>query len=185
MDGQIAMGDISGALDLADRIDGGLVSAGLAARQQSYTGNAILDTVLSDYAQRAEEAGVPLTIQFSLPSGWNLDVLGLAVVLSNGLENALNACGKLPPGREPVITLTTTNTAKQLLLELKNPCAGRVPLDPITGLPRSRQEGHGYGTRSMAAYARRNGGSLQFEAGEDCFALRLLLPLPGGAPEGK
>lgn len=177
MDGQITAGDIAGALDLADKIDGGLAGAGLAAKRQAYTGNAVLDTVLSEYIKRAKEAGVPLSMQFSLPSGWNLDSLGLAVVLSNGLENALNACGRLPADGAPAIVVTTSNTARQLMLEIRNTCVPGIAFDQLTGLPRSRQEGHGYGTRSMAAYARVNGGSLEFESEGGWFTMRLLLPL--------
>lgn len=183
MDRQIQTGDLSQALDLAGKIDGGLAHAGLEAKGRVYTGNGVMDAVLGDYADRAAEAGVPLTIRFSLPSGWNLDTLGLAVVLSNGLENALNACRACPPESKPVIRLITANTPLQLTLELGNTCTGPVTFDPITGLPHSRQPGHGYGTRSIAAYVKANGGTVDFTLKDGWFALRLMIPLTQRCPE--
>ena len=45
----------------------------------------------------------------------------------------------------------------------------------MTGLPAATREGHGYGTRSIAAFVRAGGGVLEYEAEDGWFILRMMI----------
>ena len=116
-----------------------------------------------------------LTIRFDLPQRPLLDPAALAVVLSNVLENAVRACLDQAAGRPRSIYLFTRNSAEQFFLQIENTCDGPVVFDPATGFPKAMRDGHGYGTRSIAAFARQNGGSLRYEWRGGVFRLQMLI----------
>lgn len=172
---QIDAGDLSDAHQTLEQVETGLDAATRSAKKRVYTGEAIVDAVLNDYEQRAVAHGVELSIHLSLPSEKKLDCLGLAVALSNALENAMNACMAMPPGTPRRIVFTSDATARRLVIEIRNTYAGPVSFDPMTGLPASTREGHGYGTRSIAAFVRAGGGVLEYEAEDGWFILRMMI----------
>ena len=63
----------------------------------------------------------------------------------------------------------------KLLIEIKNPYAGKIPFR--NGLPVSVRDGHGYGCHSMQAIAGRNQGLCAFETEEGIFTLRIVIPM--------
>ena len=64
---------------------------------------------------------------------------------------------------------------RALLIEIKNPCAGKV--DFLDGLPYSGEPGHGYGCRSISTIARRCHGLCDFKAENGIFTMRVALPM--------
>ncbi|MBQ3105069.1 MAG: GHKL domain-containing protein [Lachnospiraceae bacterium] len=95
--------------------------------------------------------------------------------MKNALENALNACSCLPPGEERSIRLLAGVTGKQFFMTLSNTFCGSIRFDPDSGLPVSDKNGHGYGTRSIAAFVQKNNGILEYSTDHHWFILNLLL----------
>lgn len=86
------------------------------------------------------------------------------------MENAIHACEKLPEEkREMSIKVITT---PHFMLQISNRFDGVVEFDK-DGLPISRQEGHGFGTRSIAAFCEKYGAFYEFKATRDTFYLRI------------
>lgn len=171
----VSSGDLSGALVLTEGLEGEVFQVMNAKHARHYTDEPLSDAVLRDYAAMAENEGIDLSISFSLPQELELDNAALAVVLSNALENAMNACRAQPEGAPRCISLSTNNTPVQFFLQLENSCARPVEFDHVDGYPVSRREGHGYGTRSIASFVRQNHGMLRYEWHDGVFSLKLLL----------
>lgn len=140
-----------------------------------YTGNTIIDMALSLAAERAAAEGIGFSVQMFLPDDFAVDSTELAVVISNALENAITACLAMPPGAPRQIKVFNTPGQKQYYLSVQNTYAGKVEFDPHTGLPVSRHAGHGYGTQSIAVFARKHGALLQYSAKDGWFRLGLLI----------
>lgn len=172
---QIRQGELDAALELALQLEGKTSRTLGTPLFRRYANDAVLNSVLEEYAALAEEAGISARFQFDLPQRLVLDRTALAVVLSNALENAVHACQAQPEGQPREIRLFTRNTPEQLFLQIENSCCRPVAFAPDTGLPVVRTAGHGYGTRSIAAFARRSGGSLRFCWREGVFQLQLLI----------
>lgn len=160
------------ALGLVEGMDERLTARRPETRR--FTADPLLNAVLDYYWEWAGEAGVSLSIQFQLPPHFPLDRSGLAVVLSNALENAMHACQELPREARR-IELIGRSTPGQFFLSITNTCRGPVELDPATGRPISRREGHGYGTKSIDAFAAAHDAALQYSADSGSFSLQMLL----------
>lgn len=139
-----------------------------------YTGNGLVDSVLSVYAAQAREANVRFEVRLLLPDSLRDAMAELAVVLSNALENAMHACADMPEGQARVIRVYDTPDAPGFFLTVANTFAYAPEFEPQTGLPVAPRLGHGYGTQSIAAFAKKYGATLQFDVAQGYFYMSLL-----------
>lgn len=141
----------------------------------TYCENSTLDALLAAYLDNARTLGIRVEAKLDIPQQLpqNIDDMQLAAIFANGIENAINACTKLPPDRERVIEMTCM-TRPRFAFEIRNTYEGEVLFDS-NGLPITTQAGHGVGARSISAFAKRYNAILDFEADGQWFALRLVL----------
>ncbi len=167
-------GDTEGATQILDTMQEGLDKLSTEA-PKAYTGHKLLDAVLSLAAWQAERQGTEFTVRMVLPEKWAVDMTELCVMLSNALENALTACDAMPEGEPRQIRLLAGVTGNQFFLSLSNTYFGIVRMDADTGAPISERSGHGYGSRSIAAFVKKYDGILEYKAEGGWFILTLLL----------
>lgn len=149
----------------------------IEARQvRRWCENEAANLILSAFAGRAEKAGVKLDVQGTLPAFLMVSDGDLCVLLSNSLENALDACQPLArAGEECVISVRfrfVERTGK-FFLSVDNPC--KTPVKFQRGVPVSDRPGHGIGVQSICAIVERYGGGCQFLVEDGRFILRLFL----------
>ena len=89
------------------------------------TGNPVTDVIINDKYRRAEKAGIRFEVDFQY--GGEIPVFDLGIILNNLLDNAIEACEKLEPGRG-FIRLTLKRKKQFLLLEVENSFDGTVPV---------------------------------------------------------
>ena len=94
--------------------------------------------------------------------------------VSNGLENALNAAGKMTGDRRWVELYCVVRLDK-LLIEIRNPYTGQISFRD--GLPETAQAHHGYGCLSIRTITQLHRGLCEFRAEDGIFTLRVALPL--------
>ncbi|WP_343209280.1 GHKL domain-containing protein [Anaerolentibacter hominis] len=141
----------------------------------SYSTSLSINAAISSFLHRAADNGVHLNVSIIPPEGFPVDEQELAVVFSNAVENAVNACLAVPPDKERKIIVTAKQVADQYIIEVMNTYEGLLTFSEETGLPISRKKGHGTGTRSIAAFAAKYGAILDCSAQEGWFELRILL----------
>ena len=130
-----------------------------------------LNYVLSDYAEKCRNAQIPFTYAVELEA-LPVDEVYFSSIVSNALDNALNAQMKIPAERRN-IKLLLKNSGGKLLFSVKNPVSGPVVF--ADGLPVSDKKGHGYGTQSIRYLTERLGGNCQFTVQDGVFVLRVVL----------
>ena len=130
-----------------------------------------LNYVLSDYAEKCRNAQIPFTYAVELEA-LPVDEVYFSSIVSNALDNALNAQMKIPAERRN-IKLLLKNSGGKLLFSVKNPVSGPVAF--ADGLPVSDKKGHGYGTQSIRYLTERLGGNCQFTVQDGMFVLRVVL----------
>ena len=135
-----------------------------------YCENAVIDAVLSHYIRQAESLGIKLELGFDFPEEIPVDTTELATVFANAIENAIHACEKLPP-EERWIEIKVRCKPK-FIARIKNKFCGNVEFDD-DGIPVNREEGHGFGTRSIVAFCNKIGGHYNFSAEDGCFSIIL------------
>lgn len=139
---------------------------------QKYCENEIVNMILSSYENEIREKRIRLHHTIQIPIQLPISDVDMTSILSNGLENAIHAVSKLPPGKRS-ITLDLRIHNDKLLLSLKNPYSHVV--DMVNGIPQARENGHGLGTQSIQYVAEKLKGKCQFTAENGQFALRVVL----------
>ena len=142
--------------------------------RRRFCANELVNLLCSSFSQKAERAGVKLTIESNLPKELSLPDTELCSILSNGLENALRAVEALPAARRHISLYCGLRRGK-LLIEITNPCAADFIVQD--DMPSSdRGAGHGYGCRSISSIAERRHGLCSVRAADGTFVLRVMLP---------
>lgn len=138
-----------------------------------YCENPAVNAAVCHYAGLAEQAGIPAEIALDIPDDVRVDSLELSMAVSNLMENAIQACEKLSGGENSYLRFTCRNVGR-LLLEMENPCGEDAALDE-NGCPIARAEGHGIGSKSVAAFAKKYDGELLYKIENGVFRVRLLV----------
>ena len=136
--------------------------------------NETVNLILSAFAGRAEESGVPLRVRAEVPHFIPVAETDLCVLLSNALENALHACQRLRQAGQPCdIELVVYEKSGKFFLQVTNTCPPSVTFEK--GLPVTREPGHGIGVRSICSIAERYNGMYSFSEKDGRFVLRVSL----------
>ena len=148
-----------------------------AVTPKQYCENETVNLLCSSYERKARQLNVRLTIHALLPAKIPLSDTELCSVVSNGLENALQAASQSELS-EKWVKLYCEVKQNKLLIQIRNSYTGEVVIR--NGLPVASRDGHGYGCHSIQTIVQRNGGHCAFVAEAGVFTLRLILPLRGG-----
>ena len=140
-------------------------------RLERFCQNDTVNYVFSDYAARCKAAGIPFTCVIEMDE-LSVDEFSFSSILSNALDNALNAQKQIPASKRSIRVMLKHSNGK-LLLSVKNPVEKKVTF--VDGLPVSDQTGHGYGSQSIRYMTERLGGNCQFSVQDDTFILRVIL----------
>lgn len=133
--------------------------------------NDFVNYVLSDFSFQCAAAGIPFVCNVEV-NRFNVDEMLFCSILSNALDNALNAQQALPQDQQS-IRVMLKNADNKLLLSVKN--AVRNPPAFVDGLPVTHRRGHGFGTQSIRYITERLGGNCQFSVQDGWFVLRVVL----------
>lgn len=158
-------------LDAARRMISGFADGVASTAVRRYCENALINYVLSDCAAKCQAAQIRFSPTVELEE-LVIDEVMFSSILSNALDNSINAQKELPPSQRSIKVLLKTSDGK-LLLSVKNPIAKAPPF--VDGIPIPAQKGHGYGTRSIRYLTERLGGNSQFTAEKGNFILRVVI----------
>lgn len=143
------------------------------------TGNVYADAILREKLALAQAGGICLKTDLIFPPPEMLSPTDLCIILSNALDNALEACRKIPAGGpERNIQAISYVRHSCLLLEIKNP----VPpsLKQETRLFQSTKEDpryHGIGLSNIREAVERCHGTLELNVTEEVFHFCAMFPL--------
>ncbi len=135
-----------------------------------YCENAVLDAVFSSYLGRAENSGIRVTTSIRFPEEIPISDIELATVFANAIENAIHACEKIP-AQNRWIDIKVIFKPK-FMFQISNGYDGNAEFDE-NGIPVTKEEGHGFGTRSIVAFCEKHNSYYNFEAKEDSFVLQI------------
>ncbi len=139
---------------------------------RAFCKNETVNLILSSFHAQAERRGVAIDIHADIPQKLNIPDADLCVIISNALENAIEA-SKAVTGRPRVIEFNCYTKNDQLLLEIVNPFVGEVQIeDGTVGAGGGRE---GLGTRSIALIVEKHAGICSFQAQGGRFVLRVIL----------
>lgn len=135
-----------------------------------YCQNAVIDSVLSAYIQKAKDKNITVNTQIALPDAFSVNELELATVFANAIENAIHAAETLPLSQRTISIKVLTIPC--FMIQISNNFDGIVLFDK-NGIPVTYQEGHGFGTRSIVAFCEKYDAFYEFKADNNTFSLRI------------
>ena len=143
---------------------------------RAYCRSPIVNAAISLYLRRADEQGIAVRQKVNLPKELATDENDLAVLLSNLLENAIQACAGCP---RPELSLILQHNGRQCVLEIVNTCTRKLQLTE-EGLPETKhkQAGHGIGTLSLKNFLLKYDGYVDFS--QENGQVRLFIYWEGG-----
>lgn len=132
-----------------------------------FCANETVNLILSAFASKAKQADTELVIDAKLPDSLPFSDTELCSLLSNALENAVQATGKIADSKGRKIKLRVFSKNNKLCIDICN----RYQLEPIfhQGIPLSQEAGHGFGTKSMIHIVEKHGGVFQFAVKDGWF----------------
>ena len=137
-----------------------------------YCKNNSTNLILSYYGSLAEKSGIRFEANVSIPEVLSLSETELCTLLSNAIENAINAASRCEEGNRWVDIDFSTHKSN-MLISIKNSYMGEVEIKD--GLPVSDRPFHGLGVKSISSIADRHNGMYSFDAKDGQFTLRVIL----------
>lgn len=142
------------------------------------SGDEVLDCIISSKASSMERAGVDFALDGVIAGGLGWSAIEVCGVFANALDNAAEACARLP--REQRKVTMTLKTAEQFrFVRIENPVAKPVDVSRLfseNGYTTKRAPGkHGIGTYNMKRIVERHGGMIKASCEDGIFALELVI----------
>ena len=170
--GMIEQGDCSGALAYAKRFKERKVNTILSQVQCSSTMlNAVVNAKFNDAQSKGIDTSLRLVVQ--IPHDLEFD---LSIMLSNLLDNAIEACEKNPSNAQ--ILLTISEEAGYYRLVVRNTIAASVlKKNQELKTEKANKKLHGWGLRSVTDLVSKRNGLIDFYEKEGMFYVDILLPI--------
>lgn len=136
--------------------------------------NGAADSVVGYYCGLCGREEIPIHVRLDLPETLPVDEMDLCLVLSNLLENALEASLRTAAVRRQITVTAYLHAARLLLIEVENPFDGAVK--EKDGVFRSsKRKGDDVGLQSVRHIAERSGGASTFTYQDGVFRARVML----------
>ena len=136
--------------------------------------NQVIDSVISYYCALAERNTIPFLVQIDLPSQISVDETDFCLVLSNLLENALEASRKTTAAQQQISLEIYQHSASILLIRVENNFDGTIK-EKNHLFHSTKRKGLGIGTQSVRRMAEKNDGSCNFTYENGVFIAKIML----------
>ena len=136
--------------------------------------NRAADSVIGYYCALARREGIPFQTQIDLPEALCVDEMDLCLVLSNLLENALEASLRTDPARRRIDVRAYMHAEKLTLIQVENAFDGEVH-EKNGAFQSSKRRGSGLGVPSVRRIAEKTGGASAFTHQDGVFSAKVML----------
>ena len=136
--------------------------------------NRAADSVVGYYCALAKREDIPFRAQLDLPQALPVDAIDMCLVLSNLLENALEASLRTATARRQIEITAYVHAERLLLIEVENTFDGKIR--EKDGVFRSsKRNGNGIGIQSVHHIAEKTGGASTFSYQNGVFSAKVML----------
>ena len=164
----IQMNDNNGAAAYIEN----LLDEKRSTRTMFYTGNRLADAILTDKSDSLPD-GFNIEYQGKIPQ--TLDNVHLCVILTNALDNAIEACGHLSSAG--TISITAQEKQGYFVMTVTNPAAENLNFSDIPSTTKSDAEKHGMGLTNIRKVVEEYDGQMRVNCENSIFELSITLKL--------
>ncbi len=142
--------------------------------------NPAVDSVAGHYAALYRKRDIPCKFELDLPAELSASTTDICVVLSNLLENALEASMRIPPEKREIGVSMRLHSDKMVLISVENAFEGEI-LEKNGVIQSTKRSGDGIGLQSVNHIAERSGGYCRFIHENGIFCANVIIR---GTPPG-
>ncbi|MBR4342683.1 MAG: GHKL domain-containing protein [Lachnospiraceae bacterium] len=147
------------------------------------TGDEMLDCIVTMKASVMEEKGIAFTMDGVADGGLNMKPVDICSLFSNALDNAIDACIKIPQDKERKVLFEIKRTGTFFNIRIENSIT-----DSVKGLTerlfeewdrfttKENKNLHGYGSRNMKQIVSNYDGMIKAEIADLRFILTIMIP---------
>lgn len=141
-----------------------------AVRLPLSTGSPVTDVVIGDKYRRMEEKHIGCDLAFSYDEDWGIPVYDISIILTNILDNAIEASEHLSEDKRH-IDLRLTDKPNVILIRCENTC------DPNRSHKHKRKDDywHGIGLKNVEDIAKRFDGAMDISEGTGTFIISVMM----------
>ncbi len=148
-----------------------------ALPSDSYSANPVINSIVGRYLNEAKAAGIAVNTDIRNTDKVVLRDDELCVLLTNMLENALEACMKMPEQSERFIRFKLRASEEHLIVNCENSTDTPVNVDPDGNsfTTKADPKHHGFGLPVMRQIVKAHNGQLTVDCSDGVFSLRAIL----------
>ena len=168
----LADGKISAAQEYLEKISGDKTTYPI----ERWTGIAAVDYILSQKSDAAKQQGIETAIHAEYPQDCKIDPVDLCTILTNLLDNAIDACMKQPKEVEKKIMVTIRRIHQFIIIRITNSSTAAPTMQNGSFVTsKSDKQQHGWGIRSVKTAVERYQGTIEFDYSDDLFTVDIML----------
>ena len=137
--------------------------------------NQAVDSILGYYSEHAKQEGIPFLAQIDIPENFSGDdEMDICLVLSNLLENAIEASLKTEVSRRKIVIKMYLHYTHILLIQAENNFDAKI-LEKNGVFQSTKHSGNGIGIQSIRHITERNGGASSFTYKDGEFMAKIMI----------
>ena len=139
-----------------------------------HTGNDFLDIIIRDKAEKMREKHIDFSASIDFGGIDFIEMLDISTLFGNGIDNAIEACEKLP-AEQRVILVKAGKIQDFVSILIENNCSDDAHTDAHT--TKADKFLHGFGISNMQKAAEKYNGTCTTTQENGKFSLKILLPV--------
>uniref|UniRef100_UPI004055F840 sensor histidine kinase n=1 Tax=Agathobacter sp. TaxID=2021311 RepID=UPI004055F840 len=145
----------------------------MALSKTVWTGVDVVDVVINSKLKKMEEKGIAADVNVEFPQNTNILPHDMCTILSNLLDNAIEAAQMLEsPGK---ISLTIRRINHFIVIKVVNPCEGKQQFNLFPETTKANKELHGWGLPSVRDAVEKYNGTIKCVGENDKFIVKIIL----------
>lgn len=168
MKGLAEKGDINAINEYLENIQSMMDSVSVVI----HTGNSIVDSIVNEKLEIAQSRNIEMKLDISLQEDLGVAAIDLCVMIANSLDNAIEACDKIPEGGKRCITVYGRFQRGYLSFIITNTVAKNVYISNNSVITDKNDKlNHGYGLQNIKNTVKRNHGKVKIECEDEVFSI--------------
>lgn len=142
----------------------------------THVGNTVADAVINQKLLRARQYNIEMIIEGKIPAGLQIEDIDLCALMSNALDNAIEAACQIEDIHQRKIEIRIVEKAQNVWIEISNTVKEDIEAKKTLVTTKKDVKRHGIGMRSMSITIKKYKGHLSWSCQEKVFTLNMVLP---------
>ena len=143
---------------------------------ERFTGIEAVDYILSQKAELARQQNIETSIHAEYPKDCKIDPVDFCTILTNLLDNAMEACRKLPEASAKMLSVTIRRINQFIIIQIANSCI-EEPVISKGNFKTSKTDKrhHGWGMKNVRLAVEKYHGTMEYEYNKNMFTVSIML----------